>query len=89
MSKKNKFFFMDCSAAAICCDKAQYQEANFFEKIKLSFHLLLCKTCRKFSSRNRRLTDLMEDAKLKTCSEEQKKQWKENIKKEYSGQRTS
>jgi hypothetical protein len=88
MGKKNKFSFMDCSKAAICCDKAQYEEANFFEKIKLGFHLLLCKTCRKFSARNSRLTGLMKDSKLETCTEDQKRQWKESIKKEYSGQRT-
>ncbi|MDR5591723.1 hypothetical protein [Christiangramia sp. SM2212] len=88
MSKKSKFSFVDCSEAATCCDKAQYEEANLFEKAKLMLHLFFCKTCRKFSNRNSKLTHLMKESKLETCPEEKKKQWKEQIKKEFAEERT-
>jgi len=88
MSKKTTFLFFDCSEAAKCCDKAQYKEANLFEKIKLMLHLALCKTCRKFSERNSKLTHLMKDSKLETCSEEKKDQWREQIKKEFAEERS-
>lgn len=89
MSDKRKTLFLDCSEAATCCDKAQYAEANFFEKIKLSIHLLLCKTCRRFSKRNTKLTGLIKDSKLETCPEEKKKEWRETIQKEYSEEKNS
>ena len=89
MSDKSKILFLDCSEAATCCDKAQYAEANFFEKIKLSIHLLLCKTCRKFSKRNTKLTGLIKDSNLETCPEEKKKEWRETIRKEYSEEKSS
>jgi len=84
MSKKAKFLFFDCSEAARCCDKAQYKEANLFEKAKLMVHLALCKTCSKFAERNSKLTHLLKDSKLETCPEEKKEQWREQIKKEYA-----
>ena len=83
MSDRSKKLFLDCSEAATCCDKAQYAEANFFEKIKLRIHLLLCKTCRKFSERNTKLSHLIKDSNLETCPEAKKKEWRETISKQY------
>ncbi|SDS04632.1 hypothetical protein [Christiangramia echinicola] len=88
MSKKSKFFFIDCSEAADCCNKAQYEEANFLDKAKLYIHLILCKTCRKFSQRNSKLTDLLDKSKIEPCPEEKKQQWREEIKKEFAEERT-
>jgi len=84
MGKKSKFLFFDCSQAATCCDKSQYEEANLFQKAKLMLHLAFCKTCRKFSARNSRLTSLLKESKLEKCPEEKKKQWREEIKKEFA-----
>ena len=88
MSKKSKLFFIDCTEAATCCDKSQYDEASLLEKAKLMLHLAFCKTCKKFAERNTRLTHLLKDAKLETCPEEKKKQWREEIKKEFAEERT-
>lgn len=82
MSKLNKLFFVDCSKAAECCNKAQYREANSLEKFKLRFHLLFCKTCRNLVSRNTKLTQTIQRSKILPCPEENKKQWKETIKRE-------
>jgi hypothetical protein len=88
MSEKSKFFFIDCSEAANCCNKSQYEEANFLEKAKLMLHLALCKTCRKFSGKNSKLTHLLKKSHLQTCPEENKQQWREQIKKEFAEERT-
>ncbi len=87
MSEKNKFFLIDCSDAAECCNKAQYEEASLLEKAKLMFHLAICKTCRKLSARNSKLTNLVNRSKIETCPEENKQQWREQIKKEYAEER--
>ncbi|WP_246054326.1 MULTISPECIES: hypothetical protein [Antarcticibacterium] len=79
-----KSLFVDCSEAAHCCDKVQYEEASFFEKLKIHLHLIICKPCKKYSNNNIKLTSLIKKADLKTCTEEEKKAWKEKIEKEIS-----
>lgn len=51
--------FIPCEEANHVCDKSQYKEATLWEKIKLNIHLIYCKACRKYSSRNSKLTNLM------------------------------
>ena len=61
MSTEEKRFelFVSCDDAEHCCDKAQYNESTLFEKIKLNFHLLFCRACRKYVSKNGKLTELI------------------------------
>lgn len=84
MSRMRKLFFIDCSEAAECCDKSQYKEAKPLEKMKLLIHLTFCRACRKFSSKNSKLTEAIKKSKLQTCPEEQKRAWRERIKKEFA-----
>ncbi|RKS44926.1 hypothetical protein BC962_2598 [Gillisia mitskevichiae] len=79
-----KTFLVDCSEAAKCCDKSQYKESSIAEKVKMLLHLVFCKNCRKYSSNNTRLTKLIEKSNIQTCTEEQKKAWREKIKKEFT-----
>ena len=51
-----KKFMITCDEATAICDKSQYSEASFFEKIKLSFHLFICKICAKYSKQNKKMT---------------------------------
>jgi hypothetical protein len=83
MNKKISLF-ADCAEAGYCCDKKQYNEASFLEKIKMLLHLAICRPCRKYSSNSTKLTKLMEKSNLKSCPEEEKKIWKETIEKEFS-----
>ncbi len=72
---------ISCEKAAKICDKAQYKEATVWDKIKLKFHLLMCKTCAKHSEENTKLTSLCNQARLKVLSEEDKEKMKENFSK--------
>ncbi|GAA4316875.1 hypothetical protein GCM10023115_42040 [Pontixanthobacter gangjinensis] len=87
MSEKN-YFFIDCSKAADCCNKAQYKEAKLLDKAKLYLHLVFCKTCRKFTQKNTKLTQLIKKSRIQTCPEEKKEQWRKEIKKEFAEERT-
>lgn len=76
--------FISCEEATIICTKAQYNEASFLEKIKLSIHLLRCKVCGKFSKQNAKLTKvcnkhLPEKECSFTLTEAEKKAIKEKI----------
>ena len=63
---------ISCDKAAIICNKAQYNEASLMEKIKLKFHLFICKTCSKHSKKNTVLTSLCNKANLHILSDNDK-----------------
>ncbi|MDC7995962.1 hypothetical protein [Altibacter sp. HG106] len=71
--------FIKCSEANHTCDKSQYNEASFWEKVKLNIHLLYCRACRKYTSRNRKLTKLMKNPKVRTLNTSEKDLMKERL----------
>jgi hypothetical protein len=75
---------MKCQEANHVCDKSQYNEAILWEKIRLSFHLLYCRACRKYSSRNKLLTKTIKDSDIKSISQEDKNTLKERMQQELS-----
>jgi|TARA_B100000768_G_scaffold128378_1_gene118992 hypothetical protein len=81
MFKKLK---ITCDEATTICDKSQYNEASFFEKIQLNWHLFNCKLCSLYVKQNRKMTSLFQ-MKSADCKEETKclsKMDKEAFKKE-------
>ena len=77
---------MPCSEANHVCDKSQYKEATLWEKIKLNFHLLYCKACRKYSKNNMKLTQLLKNNKTQTLQPKEKKQLQTVLEKELAKQ---
>jgi len=55
MSKK---IMINCDEASTICDKSQYHEATFLEKIKLQMHLFLCKKCGLYSEQNKMMSKI-------------------------------
>lgn len=74
---------ISCEQAAIICNKTQYHEATFLEKIKLRLHLFVCKACAAFTKKNSQLTALFEKAHLKQLSEEDKRLMKKELENRY------
>ena len=70
---------ISCDEARIICHKTQYDDASFFEVLKLKFHLLICKACSAFSRKNTKLTTLCEEATMSNLSEEEKLDMKQRI----------
>lgn len=58
-------FFIKCDEATCVCDKTQYKEASFWEKFKLSFHLLTCRHCKVYSEQNKVVTKVLNYKVLK------------------------
>lgn len=75
--------FLKCDEANIICDKNQYKEAGFWEKLKLNIHLIYCRVCRKYSIRNSKLTNAIK-SNYKTISLEDKQALKERLNREIS-----
>lgn len=75
---------MKCENANHVCDKNQYKEASFLERVKLIIHLIYCRACRKYSNRNNKLTDAIKISDLKTVSKEDKTVLRERLHQEMS-----
>ncbi len=72
---------ISCEEAATICNKTQYKEASFSEKIQLKLHLLFCSTCAMFSKKNAKLTNLCQKANLQNLTEKEKLKMKQEIRK--------
>lgn len=74
---------ISCEKAAIICNKTQYREATFTERMKLKFHLFMCKNCPEFVARNTKLTALCLKANLPYLSEADKREMKAQLAEEF------
>ena len=63
---------ISCEKAAIICNKAQYNEASIMEKLKLRWHILLCRVCNAYVKKNVKLTTLCRKAPLYGLTEAEK-----------------
>jgi len=68
MSKK---ISLTCDEATTICDKSQYGEAFFYEKVKLGFHMLFCKYCVVYSKQNKILTKIFK-IEVQKCKSQKK-----------------
>lgn len=76
--------FLKCDEANHICDKNQYKEAGFWEKVKLNIHLIYCRVCRKYSARNVKLSEAIKNSNFKTLLPDQKQALKERLQKEIA-----
>jgi len=51
--------FISCDEATTISDKKQYVEANLWERMKLTYHLLFCKNCRVYDEQNTIVTNVI------------------------------
>ncbi|NND63959.1 MAG: hypothetical protein HKN48_12285 [Flavobacteriaceae bacterium] len=75
---------LECHEANHICDKNQYTEATFWEKVKLTFHLIYCRACRKYTARNSKLTKAVNNPKVKSIPTSDKEALKKQIHQEIS-----
>tara|TARA_B110000305_G_scaffold239770_1_gene308487 strand:- start:1482 stop:1712 length:231 start_codon:yes stop_codon:yes gene_type:complete len=75
---------MKCEDAGQVCDKSQYKEASFWEKLKLNVHLLYCSPCREYTQKNVKLSIVFKKSNLKIMSLRDKKNLKKQIHQEIA-----
>ena len=78
---------LSCDEATTICDKGQYGEITFWERIKLSWHIFICRKCGKYSEQNVFMTKCYKKQseiakKEKCCLSEDEKQCMEGELKE-------
>lgn len=69
-----------CEQTHLYCDRLQYKEITFLERIKLKFHLLFCGPCQQYSKKNSKLTKTIEKANISCLSPQEIDQLKEAVK---------
>ncbi|TXN34752.1 hypothetical protein FVB32_09110 [Flagellimonas hymeniacidonis] len=72
---------ISCEEASNICNRSQYKEAGSWELFKLRVHILMCRTCAKFTKQNTMLTSLCDRANLNTLSESDKESMRKDLKK--------
>ncbi len=77
-------FTIPCDEANHICDKSQYKEASLLEKVKLNLHLIYCRACRKYTSRNQKLTRALRNAQLKGMPRANKNRLRELLRQEMN-----
>jgi len=75
---------LECREANHICDKNQYREASFWEKVRLTFHLIYCRACQKYTSRNNKLTKVIKNPKVKSVCPKDKAVLKQKLEQELS-----
>ncbi|QHI36647.1 hypothetical protein IMCC3317_20100 [Kordia antarctica] len=83
MSTKNKFF-ISCEEAKHICDKSQYGEASFWERVKLSIRLSWCRITRAYSGSNVKLTKLIKESKIEAIEKDRKEEMQRKLQEEMS-----
>jgi hypothetical protein len=68
-----------CNEASAICNKSQYKEATFLEKLRLNWHFLQCKICRLYTNQNNKMTLLF---KMKSIDCKQHKKYLSKMDKE-------
>lgn len=78
--------FISCDEATTICDKNQYGEASFVEKLKLKIHFLICKVCALYSKQNTLISSICgkhlkagKKEGIETLSEQEKNKIKEHL----------
>lgn len=73
-----------CNEASHICDKSQYKESSFIERLLMRMHQWMCKVCREHSAENTKLTEIIQKADLKTMPAERKDELRQVIQQEIS-----
>lgn len=79
MEAKKSKIFISCPEAKQICDKAQYKEATWWDRIRLNIRLLYCGVTQNYVKRNKKLTNLVTDKKVACMDKKQKQVLKTKI----------
>lgn len=73
---KTHFLFISCEEAYHICDKMQYDEANLWERIKLTIRLSWCNLARTYTKNNSALTKAIQSSKVGALTEIEREEFR-------------
>lgn len=81
---KKSFLFISCDEAKHICDKSQYGEATSWEIFKLKLRLSWCHISQSYSSKNKKLTKIVEKSKVECLKSNERTKIQEQFEKELA-----
>ncbi|MCX7550743.1 hypothetical protein [Xanthomarina sp. F2636L] len=87
--KKKSYLFISCDEAQHICDKAQYNEASSWEKVKLKLRYIWCRITRAYVTRNIKLTEAIKASKATCLNASEKEFLQQNLQQELKKQEQS
>ncbi len=72
-------FNLNCNEGKMLCDKNQYNETSLWQKIKLSFYLVICSECRGYTSKNNKLSKTIKKSNINVVSTSEKELLKQKL----------
>lgn len=72
MTTKKSKLFISCEEAKYICDKSQYHESTFWEKLQLNIRYAYCHITRAYVKKNQKLSELVQSDSV-TCMDPKKK----------------
>jgi hypothetical protein len=79
-TNKNKLF-LNCDEAKIICDKSQYNESTFWERLRLGIRYAYCHITRSYVKRNKKLSNLVSDENVRCMNTDSKNELKTEFEK--------
>ena len=83
---KKSFLFISCDEASHICDKSQYGEASAWERFKLWIRLCYCGISQKYSKRNAKLSEVIENGKVKCLKSDERNKLQQQLNEELTKQ---
>ena len=83
---KKSLLFISCDEAHHICDKQQYGEATFWERIKLNLRLSWCRVTRAYTKKNRALTRAIEKADIHALDQREMADLKQRVQNDLRNQ---
>lgn len=77
-----KSLFISKEEAFHICDKSQYKESSLWEKMKLMFRCLFCRTTRHYVDRNTKLTQAIASSKVECLKHSERELLEAQLKKQ-------
>lgn len=81
-----RLFIISKEEAFHICDKSQYRESTLWEKIKLSFRYLWCRTTRLYVNRNTKLTKALKSSNLECLEYSERKLMEDRLNQQLKNQ---
>lgn len=73
MKTKKSKLFISCDEAKFICDKSQYSESTFWERLQLKMRYAYCHITRAYVKKNQKLSDLINHKEV-VCMDATKKE---------------
>ena len=82
----SKSFFISKEDAYHICDKSQYKESTLWDKVKLIFRCLYCRSTRNYVNRNTKLTKVIKTSNVGCLDQKERQILETQLKKQLKDQ---